>query len=492
MAPVGFSLPLQKLFLDIQFDEESLPTQEKKELRALCKSLGRGSMAAKAAWGYGPIHKSSCRRQSGKKKPIPSYLSLEVAGRGDAISLELIFHFPAAKGQKVRKAKSLVRLGLDDSSDKALAALKDPQVVALLMGRLFNDAPVAGVIPKLAETIDLPSRGAGDPPSNLLVYTLALNEEEPRFLPRKVAMLQLDKGKTSASRLHYKMRHLANFHDKNQQLYFHRIEGPGFKNALLEAQLNGRLQAYGSKLVKLGDFELASLIGGVYAGFRYGYPLTSGNVLIAKSSMVGIFTVVRSGPMQGLSWYWDFAPRTTEVVEGEEVYFEWSRPTLGWAIEFPLMNNMLGDFHLDLTPKLGAMDMSAKLPVTSADGVTSASQFEVKNALSFGIDGGISWRTDWFFVRGWGAADLAGLLSLGSNTHSISSRRAGFDTFWDLFTIFDKAEFSLLVFGSVESLTIEKNLSADEQAEAIDAESPDVSGLSFNTAFFGVGATIQW
>jgi hypothetical protein len=276
--------------------------------------------------------------------------------------------------------------------------------------------------------------------------------------------------------------------DPRQRYYAQNKEGLGKKEGALNRLLNRGLKKYKSR-VRVGF--LADTFSGGFSGFRYGYPLAlSNDSLVSKSAMVGIFTEVRGGPLEGLRWYWDFAPEVKEVNNGNKTSFTWSRPSLGWAISFQLLKTELLTFEMDITPKLGVMDLDASLLITDSLGDDTVAKFRVKNAESFGIDGGISWQTKWFLLRVWGASDLAGLLTLKDSAVSITSFRGGIDSYWDLFKMWDVFEFSLLTFGAAEKISIERE--ASDTTNNIGGGGTAINEVEYLTLFIGLGATIQW
>ena len=464
-------------------EKKSDKINEKKFLKA-CQKVGKSFVSGEALWGYGIA--SDYRCFVGKKKisgieGAPAKLRLNITFSESEVSFSLSFvHF---KGSK-EKLSLLSKVALENSS-RLLKGLEKNKIARLLATRILDSAPLATIIDiekNSAITVNIESKVSL--PKELTIFTIKEDPKASLLLPNIAATALPEISRRS---MKYRITSLEPHLDKNKLYFAQNADGPGKKEFPLNSALNRQLKSYNSKVIIDNGFLLDTLSGG-YGGFRYGLPMASGDPLVAKAPMVGIFTEVRGGILEGLRWYWDIGPETKHTEEGEDLSFTWSRPTIGWAIEFNMFQTETMTFTLDLTPKVGALDLEGVFLVKDESGTSSKKSFTVKNATSFGIDGGLTWETKWFLLRAWGASDLAGVVSIGDNSTRISSLRAGIDSFWDLFTLGEVLEFSLLAFASAESLSIAKNPTADAGVSGELA----IDEVGFTTVFLGLGGTIQW
>ena len=78
------------------------------------------------------------------------------------------------------------------------------------------------------------------------------------------------------------------------------------------------------------------------------------------------------------------------------------------------------------------------------------------------------------------------MIEVGDGAVEVSSQRGGVDSFFDLFTMWNIFEFSLLAFGAAEKIHIEKKPIEGEVTETY------INSVEYLTVFVGLGATIQW
>ena len=453
----------------------------KKDFLAICKNIATALSVKKAMWGYGVVGRYRCihgkKRLKGPAK-FSAKWRLLVTNEDDltSFSLESI----ERKGKK-RYFIPLARVDLS-YSDTLKEALKKPNISVLLATRLLDEAPYAFLVDPTQKKHTIKRQFRATPPSRFAVFS-------HRFLENRAAESRLIATLARAGRKgpSYRLHLQDPYYDGRKRYFAQNKEGRGKKSWLLESRLNRFLRKYDSRVVIK---NLLDILSGGFAGVRYGTPLTKGDTIVAKSPMLGIFTEVRGGPLAGLRWYWDIGPEVEEVVNGLKTSITWSRPSFGWAATFRLMESDALSFELDLTPKVGLMDLDGRFIVTSnqTEKDTIAS-FITKNAFTVGIDGGITWKSPWFLIRTWGASDLQALSSYGNSNSSVSSIRAGLDTFWDLFTMWEMFEFTLLGFVAGERLSIERDLqdALDNQTDGV-----GIQGLSFITLYAGLGVTLQW
>lgn len=368
---------------------------------------------------------------------------------------------------------------------KALTALADRKVAKPLAMQMMDQLPAARYIePKeLKKELEYKLRKKEMTPAAPAVYDLFDLEYVSSigmWVPRPLGKATLKKKK-GPRRWDVTLNADA---DTSEGFWAQSDKGRGGESDKYKSSLNGALKKYGmdGDMFDSAKDALLDTFARGYVGFRYGYPITKGENLITKSSMVGILAEVRGGPLEGLRWYWDFAPETKEVVNGQEYSFTWSRPTLGWS--FGLNMNWFIN-RIDLTPKIGLMDFDGKVRVTTATGDVPA-QFRLKNSSNFGIEMGVESIAPWFLLRLWGASDVSGVLDLGGSG-TVTSLRGGVDTYWDFYKVSDYFDLTVLVFMFGEKLSL-----TQDESETVANTNLKLEGISYNLAFFGAGLILTW
>lgn len=216
--------------------------------------------------------------------------------------------------------------------------------------------------------------------------------------------------------------------------------------------------------------------------------MTKSDPLLSKSTFVGILAEVRAGPLNGLRWYWDFAPKVTTVENNENLSFAWSRATLGWSFGFNY--NTFID-KMDITPKIGAMSLDASIGIPSpvSGQITDTARFRQANVLNLGIEAGIESHWPWILTRLWAATDISGFVNIDEET-TVKSLRGGADAYFDLFKVSNEYKVVLLMFSTFEKVSLLRKRVPNE--EEIGNTGGKLAGLSYQVVFAGLGLTVSW
>ena len=436
----------------------------------------------KSLWGFGVADSYRClknRRLLDGTKKVRSHLFLEIFVNEKNISFFL-------SARKKRTAKTRVffaelHLYFQGEIEKAL---KDPLVSQLIATKLLDQSPISlKVVLDDNRTFSLKGSYSLPPPEELDVFSYA--PYKSYLSPDHYFLLQGSKAEgpdENETSILFKPLFIDPLLAPKKVFFARSSEERGSNTLTLKNLLNDKLKPYGTKVVERAF--LGATIPGGYAGFRYGYPATTNEDITGKLPMVSIFTEIKSGLLEGLKWYWDFGPEARSIENNQFFSFTWSRATLGYSFYLDVKDAYGFSFALDLTPKIGFMDLEGNLPAPNQFGYISSAKYSVENAFNSGIELGIMATTKWFLARGWLATDLAGSLPIGNQNVKIKSSRAGIDSYFDLFTLWQYFEFSLLVFGAFETIAIEKDFDPE------DDRAP--RNIAYQNAFIGSGATIQW
>ena len=517
----GAAEPVEPGILSIKLETEYKPKKKyRKRWIKGCSNLGRYLQAGgKGGWGTGIFNGYTCYDEdkivAGEKKPGKARWLLLVRDETQTVTITM-YHMAGSDGSKrIREAE--VSFG---GSPSTMEILADSEVAGLIALELADSMPFAGVmkIPsrktKSITNTDKEKRSGRlmSPPKKYNLFTVRYDRGKDQWVPNLVGTAKLRgerktfaplnedpakvKKKKRKRKFKWKLKLAKQQIAKGKVYYFQNVKGRGKMQEEIHAYMDYLLGKWGLSENLLYKALFATLASG-YGGIRYGTPLATGDPLVSKAAMVGAFAEVRGGPLEGLRWYWDFSPRTEVELSGETLHFEWSRPTLGWSIGMDIESGTISNYisRVDVVPKAGWWKLDSRLGIPSAasngEEVTYVPQdFLVDEEWSFGIEFGIEKSTDWFLLRLWAASDGAGFIGDVTGTGSISSKRGGIDTYWDLFRMFDIFEFSLLAFAVGEQITLEGTQSSNEEAAKKTGQS--LEGLSYNLAFAGFGLTLAW
>lgn len=462
-------------------------SEEKKEeedkpqasLKAACEGLGNGFVVKKGLFRHGIVSSYSCfegdKSLSEKAAKEPDWLlriSKDATGKWQ---FEMFY-----QDEKEPQAK----LTLPDG-ENMLAALNDPTVQKTIAAQMMDSLPMSRLIDRESIKARLSYDGRKEetlpqPPVEYKIFSLEYVPGARIWVPKVVG--QAKKAKKGKKLVKWDVT--LDLELEPGKTYW--AQGPlgrGQYGKNFEDTLGKALAKHGIKsdfLSQTVDALYDTLASG-YVGLRYGFPMAKGDNLITKAAMVGILTEVRGGPLEGLRWYWDFAPEIKEKVNGQETSYTWSRPTLGWSFGLQLPWFVK---RIDVTPKIGVMDFDASFLVETPNG-KEARRFRLKNASNFGLELGIESSAPWFLVRFWGASDVSGVVDLGGSG-TVTSLRGGIDTVWDFYKISESFDLSFLVFGFGERLTLATN---DKEENPTDIK---IESVSFNMAFLGAGILLTW
>lgn len=495
-SSVSFAAPVKPGHLKIVFaaglgkanantkDKETAKEGEKSRppasLKAACEGLGKSFLVRRGVFHHGIVNSFSCfegdkaltEKNSQKDHDWLLRVSKDLSGKW---LFEMFY-----QDEKDPQAK----LSLPDG-ENMLAALSDPAVQKTIAAQIMDALPMSRLIDQKA--IDSGLRYDGrkdanlpDPPAEYKIFSLEYVPGAKVWVPRVIGNAK--KSKKGKKLVKWDVT-LDEQMEPGKTYWAQGPLGRGQYAKNFEKALGTALAKHGIEsdfLSQTVDAFYDTLASG-YVGVRYGYPMAQGDNLVTKAPMIGILTEVRGGPLEGLRWYWDFAPELKEKVNGQETSYTWSRPTLGWSFGLTLPWFIK---RIDVTPKFGVMDFDASFLVETPNG-SEARRFRLKNASNFGLELGVESAAPWFLVRFWGASDVSGIVDLGGSG-TVTSLRGGLDTVWDFYKISDSFELSVLVFGYGERLSLAT------KAKEKDPSDIEIESVSFNMAFVGAGILLTW
>lgn len=481
-----------------------------KEWLERCESLGQELSQRSGYYNHGIFSQTSCHdaiisSDDFKRKQTFNW-QIEIIETSSSTTISS-YYYPDADDKSRRQEASLT---LSQSSD-FVAYTADREILRTLATVILDGLPFSKVFDPSSDgpgfvvesPVDIPP-----PPVEYVIYSSRFSKETKLWIPQVIGYAK--RKHTAAERLALSGKDAAVEVGESKQMERYEYQTFVYRNMLTAGQIYWAHDSRGRNQIEPSDYEQVlksslqlNLMGFLdelvfdtfsssYIGIRYGYPLLDGEGPITKSSMVGILTEVRGGPLNGLRWYWDFAPEKIEIIDDKEFSFSWSRASLGWSFSLGLPEILSGWFsRIDVHPKIGFMDFENRMPILNAlTGDTDSSTFSSRGSMDLGVEFGIEQRTRWLLFRLWAASNFSGLIPQPDSDVKVSSQRAGIDAYYDLFQLWWDSHFSLMFFSFYENLALERRRE-EGQAELIVGD-VFIREISFDLFFAGIGLTVSW
>lgn len=499
--------------------------KSKNQWRKVCKLLGSALKVGGGAWGVGGFSSFSCKdsRSASKKSKEAWVLGIK------KIESEIEFLLTFKSGER-KDTLEIVRLRYA-FDDNYLQFMEDEEFIDLVSVAIMDQLPYLMSIELRKDSdeesmirVRYPRIGASrerkfplvEPPKELVVYSMEMDEKTAQYSTRVLGGAKLEKmepasaeairknrGNRSANQGYafYKLDASAEKAARNGRVWAHNAKGRGRRgqelsksianaNALMiESNKNGDLSSLLEGGYDLLTNALLDTAASGYIGVRYGKQILAGDPLLAKTSFFGLLAEIRGGPLGGLRIYYDVMPEAKAEVDGLETKIGWNRLIFGTSLGFS--PGFLVD-RIDITPKLGMWTLSATLPTEKNEKgeAVAVSNFKFKKQFSFGVEAGLEWSSTFYLLRTWYGFDMA--LSLGKlGGSAVKSNRFGLDTFLNTgprFSVFGAdLKTTLLMFVMYES--IELSSPSAKKGEAVSGE---ISGITYDGGYAGLGLAISW
>ena len=439
-------------------------------------------------FGHGPFSSVKCLAKPTtldrltNKSPKPSW-AMQVTDN-DKLSGIAIYFMGAEKPR-------LEAMQQATASEKFLEGLGNKKVASGLALILQDALPMFSLVQLNGDErqLEVDSPLLPDPiPVEFTVYTLRFEKKGGYWAPKPVGYITSENIGLSRD-IRWKLTLHEGSFPGGQMLFAHNEQGRGSTRSATSDRLSGLLGRFGINALIDG---LMTALSQNLSGIRYGYPLPPNVDVVSKSKMLSLFTEVRAGALTGLRLYYDTAPKVTDVTaDGEQVYFGWSSMEAGWAfnLNLPKWLSPIAN-RIDLQPRAGMISLDTKLVGTDELGLRWASQFKIDRATVYGLEIGL--ERDFIkksLLRGWAGA-LYSWSALGITQTQFLSIRSGVDFYWDLFDM-GPLRFKGLLFGSMENLSIQKKFTLPADNKKVDL-SGEITGVTYQLMFCGLGVTIAW
>lgn len=453
--------PIRPQALAIQWQDGSRTNDND---RQGCENLGSSLLIGADPWHHGIFTSHACFFGD---EALDSSSPWRLRLRQDAAELHVGMDFVSTQDGQAQTTP------LMEFTVPREPGLTDKTVAQLVALKILDELPMARPARISQASSQEPDAADGAAPEEYVVFTLQ-HSSLSGWVPRLVGTGKRTEGSSD----------LAITFDENQSEPF-RDAPEGFLWAQVKGGPGAMASEIEARLATTSSGGLMSAFATGYAGMRFGPSFTKGDPLLEQSALVSVFTEIRGGPAQGLRWYWDFAPESRAVVDGKNASFTWSRASLGWSFGSE-KKNWLGFFdRVDLVPKLGLMDLDARVPLAGAPGTTVLSTFRAKNILSLGLEAGLESHLPYFLLRLWAAGDFSGMGKLKRDT-SVQSVRAGLDLYRDLFT-FSQFRLALLGFAAAENQWLSR-----AESDIVAGTTRKLEGVHYSLLYMGAGLTVTW
>jgi len=470
-APAAYGAPG-----DVKMDELVIALKADAKTRELidaeddwedaCDALARGFVRGTGPWRLGPFKKATCRDVA--PAPAAGRWQLLVAQTGKQATLTVRF------GEKVVATTDF------EGAEWTLVFLQDATYAKLLALALLDQMPALGRAGDARKAVDGDERGTEsalpEAPPRLMAYELGRDEARDLWRPRSVGAAirvasddpkapprwrTVGKGKLAADAFVHAEAGRGAYADATAK----RLKDRHAKLTSRFASLAGKVG-----LVGLGEV-LASGTAAGYFGVRYGHSFFQGPV-IRKMSFVGLLLELRGAPLDGLRLYYDVWPKALDPVESGATSFDARRLVVGWSF-----GGALGPFdRIDVTPKIGRWSVSTSFTVPLENLPPETVEFNLDDALSVGLEGGLEMRFGRMLTRGWVARDFDVDVGKSQDT-SVVDTRMGLDALirgpWFSMSGMP-TNLSFLAFTFYESVQLTRDAAAAAGQVSIDAVKYDV------------------
>ncbi|MCX6131114.1 MAG: hypothetical protein NTX25_18910 [Proteobacteria bacterium] len=267
------------------------------------------------------------------------------------------------------------------------------------------------------------------PPLSLILYELAYDKTNKLWLPKAIAQLDhIEQNKVNKNRRSevYRIDKQWLPLKPGKRYWVHSPSGRNFQQADHEKNLMSQLKGF--SFLNFADRLLFQSFSSNFAGLRYGKMMLNGQSIAAHSSLISILVEMRSGPLDGLRWYYDTIPRVEQARDQGPDHFSMSRASFGWAIDYAapsLFKTYIT--RIDVQPKIGLMDLDYLSHIGEDSTEAETLSFEVKNNLNLGLEIGLERENNYTRQRLWSAFSNAKFGLQNKDGISINNLRLGYD-----------------------------------------------------------------
>ncbi len=504
----------------------SRPTKKKgakkePDLKGSCQALAKAFGREGAFFGHGPFETVSCANAATGKvlvgKKAPSAWLLIVSQEKTRLHFELSFSDLGAAGAKMLKVASLT--AKVKSTRDLHAHLQQGETASLAALALLDQMPFAAKTQRggLRGGRLLPLRefpgAATEPPEKLVLYDLAFDSEKglwrsdvKGFLVLKTlgakdrALLPDDDGFSKERGWILEGDESGGtsvvLNANSGDLFIQDFDGPGARakaytkefQTSLKVPLSGIQAPPGDGVLRVVTNEPTAAFGVVARGMPLVDPAA---ILLPKARLWRSALTFRGQGLRSLAAEFDVVPQVNDELLGKKFRIGWYR--LGLGVELGLDPGFLANW-IFVTPRLGAWQLDAVLPIKGEDGAPLAVDYGFKLQAALGFRAGVEFPTPlWTALRlSLGREVTSAFLSPGGGASGARTENYGIELFFRGLTIgptvfpylFVSRESAVFSLGKASELDLVKK----QDVKKTDA----LKQTFFDVDFAGAGLGIAW
>ncbi len=332
------------------------------------------------------------------------------------------------------------------------------------------------------------SHGLKSLPEKLYVYRVQFDEKNLKWFPKIAAVLKAKGGLLEAK-------------GKWAQTYeYEKLYEPINTKGLYSVQNVGGLGKDKESLVKhlektnpllsmlnLVDLLTFNALSSNYVGLKYAKSLNKKGSVLGEASQFSLLVEIRDGLLNGVRVYYEKIPNVTLSNEVGDQRLDMQRISGGWSFKLPLpefMSTIANE--VSIQPKVGITDFVGQfsIPINATD--YASINYQLNGVLDLAAELGVEKETNWFRARLWGSINTSAASKIASSAGSVTSIRAGVDTYWDVASFSDTVTLNLLAFANYERLQLSKPVTTEDPADLVG------TNIGFNLALVGGGITLEW
>jgi len=243
-------------------------------------------------------------------------------------------------------------------------------------------------------------------------------------------------------------------------------------------------------MINLMDLLTFNALSSNYVGLKYAKSLIEQGSVLSKVTQFSLLVEIRDGLFNGVRIYYEKIPK---VIQGAQTasdnsqYIEMQRINAGWNFKLPLPDFMSSvATEISVQPKAGITDFTGSFSIPLSPTDFKQIGYELNGVLDLALELGIERETDWFRARLWGSVNTSAASKIASSAGSVTSIRAGLDSYWDVASFSDSITLNLLAFANYERLQLKKPVTSQDPTDLLG------TNIGFNLALVGGGITLEW
>jgi len=468
--------------IDIKSDDS------RKKWKEICNNLGQNLRYKKSHIGF--LAKYKClpigQKVPEKVSPNISPWNIQVNEGDDFITITVNF-FSDGSWQKITE----INFKKTDGVFKQFTGAETYVTIARI---LIDSLPVGWIFRPSDHNANIrfiASYGPKSLPEKLYVYTLSYNKKSLKWLPKIAAVL-----KSKGAPLEAKNKWAQTYEYEKiytpinpKALYLvQNAKGLGKDNETLVKHLEKTNPLL--SMINLMDLLTFNALSSNYVGLKYAKSLIEQGSVLSKVTQFSLLVEIRDGLFNGVRIYYEKIPK---VIQGAQTasdnsqYIEMQRINAGWNFKLPLPDFMSSvATEISVQPKAGITDFTGSFSIPLSPTDFKQIGYELNGVLDLALELGIERETDWFRARLWGSVNTSAASKIASSAGSVTSIRAGLDSYWDVASFSDSITLNLLAFANYERLQLKKPVTSQDPTDLLG------TNIGFNLALVGGGITLEW